>query len=111
MLAEVQNISVNNLVQPEARRVGITDDSSLCADSARVGIPEAFEDISAEVPSAPTEIKPEIRMSSRTRRKSQMHCKTKQMSCNEGSDNVQVIYAIICQYCKSSPCLYFSPNS
>ena len=99
VLAEAQNISVNNLVLPEAPKVGITDDSSLwCTDSARVGIPEASEDISTKAPSAATEIKPEIRMSRRTRRKYQMQCKTKHVSCNEDSDNLQVVYAIIYQY-------------
>ncbi|CAL4952123.1 unnamed protein product [Urochloa decumbens] len=96
MLAEAHDISTDNLVLPEAQRVGITDDSSLCTDSARVGLPEASEDISAKVPSATTEIKPEIRMSRRTRRKSQMHCKSKHMSCNEGSDNLQAKKLLHC---------------
>ncbi|CAO2161410.1 unnamed protein product [Urochloa humidicola] len=96
VLAEAQDISVNNLVLPEAQRVGITDDSSLCTDSARVGLPEASEGISAEVPSATTEIKPEIRISKRTRRKNQMHCKSKHMSCNEGSDNLQAKKLLHC---------------
>jgi hypothetical protein len=39
-------------------------------------------------------------MSRRTRRKSQMHWKTKHMSCNGGSDNLQVVYATFYQYCK-----------
>ncbi|OEL36716.1 Protein ALWAYS EARLY 3, partial [Dichanthelium oligosanthes] len=94
--AEAQNTSVNNLVLPDTQRVGITDDSSLCTNSGRVGIPEASEDVSAEVPSAPTEIKPEIRISRRTRRKSQMHCKTKHISCNEGSDNLQAKKLLHC---------------
>ncbi|XP_066316956.1 protein ALWAYS EARLY 3-like isoform X1 [Miscanthus floridulus] len=94
--AEAQNICGNNLVLPETLRVGITDDSFLCTDSGRVGIPEASEDISAEVPNAQTETKPEVRMSGRTRRKSQMHCKTKHMSCNEGSDNLQAKKLLHC---------------
>ena len=98
VLAEAQKISVNNLVLPDAPSVGITDDSSLCTDSARVGIPEASEDISTKAPRASTEIKPEIRMSRRTRRKYQMQCKTKHVSCNEDSDNLQVVYAIIYEY-------------
>ncbi|KAG2586406.1 hypothetical protein PVAP13_5NG035200 [Panicum virgatum] len=97
VLAEAQNISVNNLVLPEAPKVGITDDSSLwCTDSARVGIPEASEDISTKAPSAATEIKPEIRMSRRTRRKYQMQCKTKHVSCNEDSDNLQAKKLLHC---------------
>jgi hypothetical protein len=110
--AEAQNICGNNLVLPETLRVGITDDSFLCIDSGRVGIPEASEDISAEVPNAQTETKPEVRMSGRTRRKSQMHCKTKHMSCNEGSDNLQVVYATFYQYCKLRYALLldFYPN-
>ncbi|KAG0536103.1 hypothetical protein BDA96_03G035900 [Sorghum bicolor] len=94
--AEAQNICGNNLVLPETLRVGITDDSSLCTDSGRVGIPEASEDISAEVPNAQMETKPEVRMSGRTRRKSQLHCKTKHMSCNEGSDNLQAKKLLHC---------------
>ncbi|KAJ1282180.1 hypothetical protein BS78_03G031300 [Paspalum vaginatum] len=94
--AEAQNISVDNLVLPETQRVGITDDSSLCTDSGRVGIPEAPEDVSTEVPNVPTETRPEIRMSRRARRKSQMHCKTQHMSCNEGSDNLQVKKLLHC---------------
>jgi hypothetical protein len=90
--AVAQNVCGNSLALPETLRVVITDDSSLCTDSGRVGIPEASEHIPAEVPSAQTETKPEVRMSGRTRRKSQMHCKTKHMSCNEGSDNLQVVY-------------------
>ena len=52
--AEAQKKCDDNLVLPETLRVGITDDSSLCTDSGRVGIPEASEDIPAEVPSAQT---------------------------------------------------------
>lgn len=116
MHAEAENISATNLVLPEAQKVGITDDSSLRTDSASAGIPEASEDISTKVPSATLEIEPEIRMSRRTRRKHQMHCKTKHMSCNEGSDNLQVVYAIIYQwiiiYCKLFALrLDLSPNS
>ncbi|CAO2186023.1 unnamed protein product [Urochloa humidicola] len=96
VLAEAQDISVNNLVMPEAQRVGITDGSSLCTDSSRVGLPEASEGISTEVPSATTEIKPEISMSRRTRRKNQLHCKSKHMSCNEGSDNLQAKKLLHC---------------
>lgn len=101
MPGEAQNVSGNDLVLPETLTVGITDDSSLCTDSGRVGIAEASEDISAEVPTALTETKPEIRISGRTRRKSQLHCKTKHMSCNEGSDNLQVFYATFYKYCKT----------
>ncbi|WVZ72656.1 hypothetical protein U9M48_021078 [Paspalum notatum var. saurae] len=93
---EAQNISLDNLVMPETQRVGITDDSSLCTDSGRVGIPEVPEEISTEVPNVPTETRPEIRMSRRARRKSQMHCKTQHMSCNEGSDNLQVKKLLHC---------------
>ncbi|RLN23123.1 protein ALWAYS EARLY 2-like [Panicum miliaceum] len=96
VLAEAQNISVNNLVLPEAPRGGITDDSSLCTDSARVGIPKASEDISTKAPSATTEIKPEIRMSRRTRRKHQMQRKAKHVSCNEDSDNLQAKKLLLC---------------
>ncbi|PWZ11826.1 Protein ALWAYS EARLY 2 [Zea mays] len=94
--AVAQNVCGNSLALPETLRVVITDDSSLCTDSGRVGIPEASEDIPAEVPSAQTETKPEVRMSGRTRRKSQMHCKTKHMSCNEGSDNLQAKKLLHC---------------
>jgi len=96
VLAEAQKISVNNLVLPDAPRVGITDDSSLCTDSARVGIPEASEDISTKAPRASTEIKPEIRMSRRTRRKYQMQCKRKHVSCIEDSDNLQAKKLLHC---------------
>ncbi|PAN32721.1 hypothetical protein PAHAL_5G507300 [Panicum hallii] len=96
VLAEAQNISVNNLVLPEVPRVGITADSSLCTDSAKVGIPEASEDISTKGPSVTTEIKSEIRMSRRTRRKHQMQCKTKHVSCNEDSDNLQAKKLLHC---------------
>lgn len=92
--AEAQNIPVDNLVLPETQRIGITDDSALCTDPARVGILEVSENVSAEVPNA--EIKPVIRMSRRTRRKSQMHCKTTQISCNEGSDNLQAKKLVHC---------------
>ncbi|XP_062195245.1 protein ALWAYS EARLY 3-like isoform X2 [Phragmites australis] len=94
--AEAQNISVNNSVLPEAHRVGITEVSSLCSDSGR-GEPELSADISAKVyPNAPAEIKPEIRISRRTKRKSKMHCKTKYVSCNEGSDNLQTKELLHC---------------
>ncbi|ONM28933.1 Protein ALWAYS EARLY 3, partial [Zea mays] len=94
--AEAQKKCDDNLVLPETLRVGITDDSSLCTDSGRARTPEASEDISAEVPNTQTEAKPEFIMSGRTRLKSQMHCKTKPMSCNEGSDNFQAKKLLHC---------------
>ncbi|XP_062211053.1 protein ALWAYS EARLY 3-like isoform X2 [Phragmites australis] len=93
--AGVQNMSVNKVL-PEAHRVGVTEDSSLCSDSGRGVLLESSADITAEVyPNAPTEIKPEIRMS-RTKRKSKIHCKTKHVSCNEGSDNLQARKLLHC---------------
>jgi hypothetical protein len=98
--AEEQSISFINLVQP-AHKVSITEVSS-CSDSKGV-MPETSVNTSAEVnPSAPAETNPKIKMSRRTKRKSEMHCKTKYAprKCTEGSDNLQVVYGFTYQYCK-----------
>lgn len=107
MPGKEQNISVPNLVQqPEADTVGITKVSLLCSDSKGV-IPETSVNTSGEVDSsAPAETKPEIKMSRRTKRKLEMHCKTKSVpwKFSEGSDNLQVVYAFTYQYCKLQCC-------
>ncbi|KAK3160604.1 hypothetical protein QOZ80_1BG0061760 [Eleusine coracana subsp. coracana] len=98
-----QNISVVSLVQPDAHMVGITEVSS-CSDSKGV-MPETSVNTSAEVASsAPSETKPEIRMSRRTKRKLEMHCKIKYVPCKitEGSENLQ---ARKLQHCLSSESL------
>jgi hypothetical protein len=99
--AEEQSISFINLVQPEAHKVSITEVSS-CSDS-KGAMPETSVNTSAEVnPSAPAETNTEIKSSRRTKRKSEMHCKTKYVprKCIEGSDNLQVVYGFTYQYCK-----------
>ena len=57
---------------------------------------ETLVNASSEVdPGAPAETKPEIKMSRRTKRKSEMHCKTMYVPhrSTEPSDNLQVVYA------------------
>ncbi|KAL6838768.1 hypothetical protein ACP4OV_031482 [Aristida adscensionis] len=100
--AEEQNISVNNLGLLESLRVDVPEDSSLCSDSGRgkANLQELTADISATVQAnEPTEIKPKIVISRRSKRKSEMHCKRKYVSCNESSDNLQ---ARNLQHCLSS---------
>ncbi|TVU21408.1 hypothetical protein EJB05_31040, partial [Eragrostis curvula] len=103
MSAKEQNISVDTSVIPEAQRVNITEVSSLCSDSGKAAMPETYTNISVEVdPSAPAETKTEIKISRRTKRKSEMHQKTAHVPCNGGSDNFQ---ARKLQHCLSSQLL------
>ncbi|KAL6626905.1 hypothetical protein ACP70R_030631 [Stipagrostis hirtigluma subsp. patula] len=105
VLVEEPKVSVNNIVLPEPHRIGITEDSSLCSDSGRgqADLPESTANMSAEVyPNAPTEMKPELSISRRSKRKAEMHCKTKNVSCNEGSNSLQ---ARKLQHCLSSESL------
>ncbi|KAL5220292.1 hypothetical protein ABZP36_025005 [Zizania latifolia] len=85
---EEPNIS-NNLVLPEERQVDATE-CPLNSDPERgtIDLPESTANISTEVPDLPTQIKPEINISRRSKRKSKRQCGSKYAICN-GADNLQ----------------------
>ena len=72
--------------------IDITEGSSNSGSVRGIGyLPESTANISCEVyPNVPREINPEISMSRRRKMKNTMHSKKMYVSCNEGSDNLQV---------------------
>ncbi|KAF0915990.1 hypothetical protein E2562_000623 [Oryza meyeriana var. granulata] len=92
----------NHLDLPEERQVDATE-CALNSDPERgtINLPESTANISTEVPDLPLQMKPEINMSRRSKRKSKKQCVSKYAICN-GADNLQ---ARRLQHCLSSESL------
>uniref|UniRef100_A0ACD5Y645 Uncharacterized protein n=1 Tax=Avena sativa TaxID=4498 RepID=A0ACD5Y645_AVESA len=99
MLAEEQSNSGTTSFLPEAQQVDTTERPSLDSDfdKGAIDVPESTANISAEVsPNAPMEIDRQINMSRKSKRKSKIPCRTKNVFCNAGADNSQATKLLHC---------------
>ncbi len=85
-----EGVTSNHLDLPEERQVDATE-CALNSDLERgtVDLPESTANISTKIPDLPSQLKPEINMSRRSKRKSKSPCGSKYVVCN-GADNLQV---------------------
>lgn len=97
-----EGVTSNHLDLPEERQVDATE-CALNSDLERgtVDLPESTANISTKIPDLPSQLKPEINMSRRSKRKSKSPCGSKYVVCN-GADNLQ---ARRLQHCLSSESL------
>lgn len=99
VLVEEQISSGNTSVIPQACQVDTTERPSLNSEFEKeaIVIPESTANIAAEVfPDAPMEIDPQINMSRKSKRKSEVQCRKNYVFCNEGADNLQAKKLLHC---------------